>query len=203
MSDPAAPVPYRERPIAPLFSEESTWPQWQADDQAPFAGRSDVLSWSTEPLAEDLTIAGDVAAKIFASTTGTDADWIVKLIDIYPSDETVPAAMRGRHLMVANDVYRARFRSSFQKPQAVPANEVVGYEIDLHAASHVFRKGHRISVQVQSSWFPLIDRNPQQFVPNIFEAKPQDYVVQTHKVFQAGRYPSAISLGLERPGKLP
>ena len=111
--------------------------------------------------------------------------------------------MRGRQLMIANDVYRARFRSSFEKPQAVAAHEVGGYEIDLHAASHVFRKGHRIAVQVQSSWFPLIDRNPQQFVANIFEAQPRDYVAQTHKVFQAGRYPSAISLGVERAGKLP
>lgn len=203
VSDPAAPVPYRERPIAPLFSQESTWAVWLADDQAPFARRSDVLSWSTEPLQEEVTVVGDVAAKLFASTTGSDADWIVKLIDIYPSDETVPAAMRGRHVMIANDVFRARFRSSYEKPQAVKPNEVIDYAIDLHAASHVFRKGHRIAVQVQSTWFPLIDRNPQQFVANIFQARPQDYVAQTHKVFQTSRYPSAISLGLEHPGKLP
>lgn len=203
VSDPASPVPYRERPIAPLFSKESTWPQWLADDQAPFADRPDVLSWSTDPLQEDVTIVGEVAAKLFASTTGSDADWVVKLIDIYPSDETVPEAMRGRQLMIANDVFRARFRSSYEKPQPVTPDEVIGYAIDLHAASHVFRKGHRIAVQVQSTWFPLIDRNPQQFVANIFQAKPQDYVAQTHKVFQESRYPSAISVGLERPGKLP
>ncbi|WP_175597224.1 CocE/NonD family hydrolase [Peristeroidobacter soli] len=203
VSDPASPVPYRERPIAPLYTKESTWPEWLADDQAPFSRRADVLSWSTEPLTEDVTIVGDVAAKLFASTTGSDADWVVKLIDVYPADEALPPAMRGRQLMIANDVYRARFRSSYDKPQAVPANQVVGYEIDLHSASHVFKKGHRIAVQVQSTWFPLIDRNPQQFVANIFEARPQDYVAQTHKVFQAGKYPSAISVGLERPGKLP
>ena len=203
VSDPAAPVPYRERPIAPLFVKDSTWPQWLADDQASFAQRPDVLSWSTAPLEQDVVIVGDVAAKLFASTTGSDADWIVKLIDVYPSDETAPQALRGRQLMIANDVFRARFRSSYEKPQPVKANEVIAYAIDLHAASHVFRKGHRIAVQVQSSWFPLIDRNPQQFVTNIFEAKPQDYVTQTHKVFQGGRYPSAISLGVERPGALP
>ncbi len=203
VSDPAAPVPYRARPIAPLLTKGSTWPEWLGDDQAPFAQRPDVLSWSTEPLADDVTIVGDVAAKLFASTTGSDADWVVKLIDVYPSDETAPQAMRGRQLMIANDVFRARFRSSYEKPRPVKPNEVIGYAIDLHAASHVFRKGHRIAVQVQSSWFPLIDRNPQQFVANIFEAKPQDYVSQTHKVYQAGRYPSAISLGLEHPGALP
>src|SRR5690606_1826259 len=192
-----------ERPLLPLFAKESTWSQWLADDQAPFAKREDVLSWSTEPLEEDVTVVGNVSAELFASTTGSDADWVVKLIDIYPADESVPEALRGRQLMIANDVFRARYRESYEKPQPVPPNKVVGYEIDLHAASHVFRKGHRIAVQVQSSWFPLIDRNPQQFVPNIFEARPQDYVAQTHKVFQSSRYPSAISLGVQRPGKLP
>lgn len=203
VSDPASPVPYRERPIGPIFDKDATWAQWLADDQAPFAKRADVLSWSTEPLQEEVAIVGSVAAKLFASTTGSDADWVVKLIDIYPSDQSVPEAMRGRHLMIANDVFRARFRSSFEQPQAVKPNEVVGYDIDLHAAAHVFRKGHRIAVQVQSTWFPLIDRNPQQFVTNIFEAKPQDYMAQTHKVFQTSRYPSAISVGVERASALP
>lgn len=203
VADPANPVPYRARPITPLFLKDSTWPEWLADDQAPFAERSDVLSWRTEVLQEDVTIVGNVMAKIFAGTTGSDADWVVKLIDVYPSDEVVTEALRGRQLMVANDVFRARFRSSYEKPQAVTPNAVIGYDIDLHAASHVFRKGHRIAVQVQSSWFPLIDRNPQTFVANIFAAKPQDYVAQTHKVYQDKRYPSAISLGVERSAKLP
>ena len=203
VSDPAAPVPFRERPIAPLYTKDSTWPEWLADDQAPFSHRPDVLTWSTEPLAADVIIVGDVAARIFASTTGSDADWVIKLIDVYPADVTAPSALRGRQLMIANDIYRARFRSSYETPQAVPSNEVIGYDVDLHAASHVFRKGHRIAVQLQSSWFPLIDRNPQHFVANIMEAKPQEYRAETHEIFQGGRYPSAISVGLVDPGRLP
>jgi putative CocE/NonD family hydrolase len=185
-------VPYRQRPISPLMAEDSTWKFWLADDQAQFAKRADVLTWQTPTLEHDVTIRGSVAAQLFASTTGTDADWIVKLIDVYPADEATPAALRGRQLMIANDVFRGRFRSSFEHPQALTANQVLDYSIDLHSASHVFRKGHRIAVQVQSTWFPLIDRNPQTFQPNIFKAGRAEFKAQTHSVFHTAQYPSAI-----------
>jgi putative CocE/NonD family hydrolase len=198
-SDPADPVPYRQRPIPAFLGKDSTWPEWLADDQAPFAQRKDVLSWQTEPLAEDVTIVGDVAAKLFASTTGSDADWVVKLIDVYPSDASIPEALRGRQMMIANDVFRGRFRSGLSTPRPITPGAVLDYDIDLHAASHLFRKGHRIAVQVQSSWFPLIDRNPQTYVPNIFQARPEDFKAQTHMVFHDAAHPSAILLSVEMP----
>ena len=194
VSDPADPVPYRERPVQPNMSSGSTWSTWLADDQAPFAKRKDVLSWNTEPLNEDLTIRGDVIAKLFASTTGTDADWVVKLIDVYPSDDDTPAELRGRQLIIADEVFRGRFRKSFVTPHALVPGQVDPYAIDLHTASHVFKKGHRIEVQIQSTWFPLIDRNPQTFVPNIFKAKPAQFKAQTHAVFHTPRHPSAIAI---------
>ena len=197
LSDPADPVPYRVRPIKPFLSDGSSWSEWLADDQAPFAKRKDVLFWQTDLLKEDVTIVGDVAARLFASTTGSDADWVVKLIDVYPSDTSIPEALRGRQRMIASDVFRGRFRKSLSTPEAIRPGAVLDYRIDLHAASHVFRKGHRIAVQVQSSWFPLIDRNPQNFVANIFKAQPQDFKAQTHAIYHDARRPSAISLSVE------
>lgn len=195
VSDPANPVPYRDRAnLKPFMQPGSNWSTWIADDQAPFAKRKDVLSWQTEPLAEDVTISGDVAAQLFASTTGTDADWVVKLIDVSPSDEATPVELRGRQRMIANDVFRGRFRSSYERPEPITPGKVLRYDIDLHSASHVFKKGHRIAVQVQSSWFPLIDRNPQTFVPNILKAKPTDYKAQTHTIVHTSDQPSAISV---------
>jgi uncharacterized protein len=191
VSDPANPVPYRQPPIATITAEDTTWRIWQADDQAPFAKRPDVLSWQTEVLDHDVTIRGALSAKLFASTTGTDADWIVKVIDVYP-DNATPAEMRNRQLMIADDVFRGRFRSDFEHPKPLVAGKVFSYEVDLHSASHVFKKGHRIAVQVQSTWFPLIDRNPQTFVPSIFAAKANQYTAQTHSVFHTARYPSAL-----------
>lgn len=197
VSDPADPVPYRERSrIAPFLSEGSTWANWIADDQAPFAKRKDVLFWQSEPLAQDVTISGDVAAKLFASTTGSDADWMVKLVDIHPDDAGTPAELRGRQRMIANDVFRARFRGGYDRPKAITPGAVLDYRIDLHSASHVFRKGHRIGVQVQSSWFPLIGRNPQTYVPNILRAKPTDFRAQTHRVYHAPGRASAITVSV-------
>jgi hypothetical protein len=201
VSDPANPVPYRTRPIATTTSEDGAWRVWLADDQAPFAKRADVLSWQTDVLQTDVTLRGDVAAQLYASTTGTDADWVVKLIDVYPSGEDVAPAMRGRQLMIANDVYRGRFRTSFEHPAALAANQVLEYSVDLHSASHVFKKGHRIAVQVQSTWFPLIDRNPQTFEPSIFSAHAADYKAQTHTVYHSLQYPSAILVDIADPGK--
>lgn len=197
VSDPADPVPYRERPISAFIAKDSTWSDWLADDQAPFTKRKDVLFWQTDPLETDVVISGDVVAKLFASTTGSDADWVVKLVDIHPSDDATPSELRGRQRMIANEVFRSRFRSSFESPRAITPNAVLDYSIDLHAASHRFKKGHRIGVQIQSSWFPLIDRNPQIFVDNILKAKPSDFKPQTHSIFHSDRYPSAIAVKVE------
>ena len=194
VSDPTNPVPYRERPIAPMATEDSTWETWLADDQAPFASRPDVLSWQTAPLQRDVTIRGNVIAKLFASTTGTDADWIVKLIDVFPADQTTPTELRNRQLIIADEVFRGRFRSSFERPTPLVPGKVYAYSIDLHSASHVFQRGHRIAVQVQSSWFPLIDQNPQNYQPNIFKTHRGDFKPQTHSVFHTVRYSSAIVL---------
>jgi uncharacterized protein len=194
LSDPANPVPYRQQPIPTVVAEGGTWPLWLADDQAPFAKRPDVLSWQTPPLQSPVTIRGEVVAKLFASTTGSDADWVVKLIDVYPSDDSVPAELRGRQLIIADEVFRGRFRSGFEHPRALTPNKVLDYSIDLHSASHVFEPGHRIAVQVQSTWFPLIDRNPQVFLPSIFKASRADFKAQTHSVFHTKEYPSAIAV---------
>lgn len=193
VSDPANPVPYRKRPILPTYGPGSTWSRWLVDDQRFASARPDVLSLETAPLAADVTIAGAISAHIFASTTGSDADWIVKLIDVYP--ETEPdSAMRGYQLMVANDVLRGRFRNGFVTPQPIVPDQVTEYTIDLHTQDYRFLKGHRIMVQVQSSWFPLIDRNPQTFVPNIFEAKDSDFQSATQRIFHSPQSASYVQL---------
>ena len=193
VSDPAHPVPYRaEAGIKPFIADGSTWSTWLADDQAPFARRPDVLSWQTEPLTRPVTLAGSITARLFASTTGSDADWVVKLIDVYPTDASVPAPLRGRHRMIANDVFRGRYRTGFETPKPIAAGQMLPYTIDLHSAAHVFAPGHRIAVQVQSSWFPLIDRNPQTFVPNIFKAGPVSFTRQTHSIYHKPGGASAI-----------
>lgn len=196
ISDPANPVPYRPRPIVPTYSATSTWRTWLVDDQRFVHHRPDVLTWETEALEEDLTITGELFAKLFASTTGTDADWIVKLIDVYPDHFPEEPLMSGYQLMIANDVFRGRYRQSFEKPTALQSGKVNNFTIDLHAANHVFKKGHKIMVQIQSTWFPIIDRNPQTFVPNIFEAKDADYKKATHKIYRSASFPSHIQLPL-------
>jgi putative CocE/NonD family hydrolase len=183
VSDPADPVPYRKRPITPTYSPGSDWATWLFSDQSFLHGRPDVMNYQTAPLTSDVVIAGDIAAHLFASTTGSDADWIVKIIDVYP--EAASDSLRGYELMVANDVLRGRFRNSFVHPTAITPNKVESYTVDLHTQNYRFLKGHRILVQVQSSWFPLIDRNPQTFVPNIFEAKESDFKKATHKIYRS------------------
>ncbi len=185
VSDPANPVPYRPRPILPTYGQGSTWSRWLADDQRFLAGRPDVVNWQTAPLDNDVVIAGDITAHLFASTTGSDADWVVKLIDVYPDSGQTDPKLNGYQLMVANDVFRGRFRKSFEHPEAITPNRVDEYVVDLHTQDYKFRKGHRIMVEVQSSWFPLIDRNPQTYVPNIFEAKDSDFRAQTHRIFRS------------------
>jgi hypothetical protein len=191
VSDPAHPVPYRHRPIPPTYSSNSGWTTWLIEDQRFVHLRPDVLSWSTDPVKTSLVVAGDVVAHLFASTSGTDSDWIVKLIDVYPeNDEKLP----GYQLMIDSEVYRARFRNSFEKPEALRPNQPYEYAIDIHATDHEFRPGHRIMVQVQSSWFPLIDRNPQKFVENIYAAKASDYQAATQKIYRSSKYASYVEL---------
>jgi putative CocE/NonD family hydrolase len=195
VSDPANPVPYRQRPVEPTYYfRGSGWREWLVEDQR-FAGqRPDVLSWATDPLTEDLTITGSLAARLFASTTGTDSDWIVKLIDVYPEEYPKDFKMGGYQLMIANDVFRGRFRKSFEKPAPITPNKAEEYVIDLHQSDHRFLKGHRIMVQVQSTWFPVIDRNPQKYVENIFKAKDSDYTVATQRIFRGKGSPSHVIL---------
>lgn len=191
VSDPAKPVPYRKRPIEPTyFPKGSGWRTWLLDDQRFVHNRPDVLSWETEVLTEDVVVAGEITAKLFASTTGQDADWVVKLIDVYPENMTPDHTLSGYQLMVANDVFRGRFRNSFERPEPIVPNQVTPFTVDLHTQSYRFKAGHRIMVQVQSTWFPIIDRNPQTWVPNIFLATERDYQAQTHRVW---RTPTAAS----------
>lgn len=192
VSDPAKPVPYRPRPIEPGMG--SAWRTWQVEDQRFVDNRPDVLTYATEPLTEDLTVSGKISANLFASTTGTDSDWIVKLIDVYPENYEPEPEMSGFQLMIAGDVFRGRYRSSFEKPEPIPANSVQKYQIGFPANDHTFKKGHRIMVQVQSTWFPVIDRNPQKFVPNIFMAKETDFQKAIQRVFRSGNSASNIAL---------
>ncbi len=197
VSDPANPVPYRPRPIIPTFAGPA-WPLWLVQDQRFLDHRSDVLSWQTAPLSGPIRISGDILAELYASTSGTDADWAVKLIDVYPENAPEDAAthtrMAGFELIIAGEIMRGRFRSSYERPEPVPANEAMKYEIDLHTNAHVFLTGHRVMVQVQSTWFPVYDRNPQKYVPNIFEARAEDYIKATHRIYRTPRTPSAVVL---------
>lgn len=196
ISDPAHPVPYRPRPIEETYGPGSRWYTWLTEDQRFVDNRPDVISWKTETLTEDVTVTGSILAKLFASTTGSDADWIVKLIDVYPEVYPDEPQMAGYEFMVANDVFRGRFRNSFEKSGAITPNKVEQYTIDLHSLNHVFKKGHRIMVQVQSTWFPIIDRNPQKYVANIFEATAKDFQSATHKIFHSVQMPSHIELSV-------
>jgi putative CocE/NonD family hydrolase len=199
VSDPAHPVPYRHRPIQPTyFPGGSKWSTWLVEDQRFVDDRPDVLSWETEPLTSDLTIAGEVVAHLFASTTGSDADWIVKLIDVYPEDNPSNWDLAGFQLMVSNEVFRGRYRTSFEKPQPITPNSVLEYTWSLHTQNYTFKRGHRVMVQVQSTWFPIIDRNPQTFVPNIFEAKEADFKPATHRIYRTVQYPSRVDIPVVR-----
>ncbi|MEP6724990.1 MAG: CocE/NonD family hydrolase [Bacteroidota bacterium] len=196
VSDPAHPVPYRTRPIEETYGPGSRWYTWLLEDQRFVHNRPDVLSWETDTLQNDITVTGNLLAKLFAATTGSDADWVVKLIDVYPAEYTKEIKMGGYQLMVANDVFRGRFRNSFEYPQPVTPNKVEKYNIDLHSINHVFKKGHKIMVQIQSTWFPIIDRNPQKYVPNIFEATETDFIKATQSIYRSTQFPSHIELSV-------
>jgi putative CocE/NonD family hydrolase len=175
VSDPEHPVPYRQRPIQATYGPGSKWRTWLVESQRFVDDRPDVLSYESDLLTEDVTIAGEVVAHLFAATSGTDADWIVKLIDVYPDEYPEDWELAGYQLMVSNEVFRGRYREGFETPRPIPADSVLEYSYSLHTQDYTFRKGHRIMIQVQSTWFPLIDRNPQTFVPNIFEAEESDF----------------------------
>jgi len=195
ISDPAKPVPFRARPIQPVgYVPPLTWVQWLVDDQREVGGRTDVLSYETGVLTEPIKISGQPVANLVASTTGTDADWVVKLIDVYPDEVGDDPAMGGYELPVSMDIFRGRYRESLSAPKAIAPNEPLLYKFELPTANHVFLPGHRIMVQIQSSWFPLYDRNPQTFVPNIFWAKPGDYKKAEQRVFHEAGHASFVEL---------
>jgi hypothetical protein len=155
-----------------------------------------VLSWKTDVLQEDVTLTGQVTAKLFAATTGSDADWVVKLIDVYPDKPDTEWNLSSYELMISDEIFRGRYRNSYEKPEPIVPGEITSFTIDLHTADHVFKKGHRIMVEVQSTWFPLYDRNPQKFVPNIFEAKDSDYQKATQKIYRSQKYPSHVEISV-------
>jgi uncharacterized protein len=197
ISDPAKPVPYRPRPSQPIgYSNGLTWSEWLVDDQREASGRTDVLVYSSAVLTVPLKISGQPVANLVASTSGTDSDWVVKLIDVYPDEVAAQPGMGGYQLMIAADIFRGRYRESLETPKAIAPDKPLLYRFNLPTANHVFLPGHRIMVQIQSSWFPLYDRNPQTFVPNIFWAKPSDYRKATQRVYHAPGQASFIELPL-------
>jgi putative CocE/NonD family hydrolase len=192
-SDPAKPVPYIPRPIH-IADDYMQWGTWLTTDQRAVADRPDVLTYVSEPLAAPLHIGGAPGVNLFASTSGTDSDWVVKLIDVYPDEVPADLPMSGYQLPIAMDVFRGRYRNSLEHPSAIPANQVQRYRFDLPQVDHVFLPGHRLMVQIQSSWFPLYDRNPQSYVDNIFKAQPKDYRKATQRIFRGGEQASFIDL---------
>jgi uncharacterized protein len=197
VSDPAKPVPFRARPIQPVgYVPPYTWEYWLVDDQREQSGRQDVLAFVSDVLKEPVKISGQPVANIVASTSGTDSDWVVKLIDVYPDEVADQPTLGGYQLMVSADVFRGRYRESLETPKAITPNAPLVYKFWMPTANHVFMPGHRIMVQVQSSWFPLYDRNPQTFVPNIFWAKPGDYQKAVQRVYHAPGQASFVELPL-------
>jgi len=207
VSDPANPVPYRQRPISPTYPG-GDWRTWEVADQRFVDGRADVLSFVSAPLDHDLVVTGPLAADLFASTSGTDSDFIVKLIDVYPqaaqkntwdADEgpkpgQYAQSLNGYELPIAMEVRRGRYLTSNEKPQPLVAGKPTEWNIPLRDHDHVFLKGHRIMVQIQSTWFPVIDRNPQKFVPSIYKAIAADFVPAMQRVYCSATLPSHLVL---------
>ena len=195
ISDPAKPVPYRARPIQPMgYTGELTWSKWLVDDQREASGRPDILVFVSDVLTSPLKISGQPVANLVASTSGTDSDWVVKVIDVYPDEVAEQPHLGGYQLMISADIFRGRYRESFETPKAIAADKPLLYRFALPTANHVFLPGHRVMVQIQSSWFPLYDRNPQTFVPNIFWAKPGDFHKATQRIYHAGDEASFVEL---------
>jgi uncharacterized protein len=197
VSDPAKPVPFRARPIQPVgYDNGLTWPEWLVDDQREASGRPDVVVFTSDVLTAAMKISGQPVANLMASTSGTDSDWVVKLIDVYPDEVAGQAAMGGYELMISADIFRGRYRESLETAKPIASGQPLLYRFNLPTANHVFLPGHRIMVQIQSSWFPLYDRNPQSFVSSIFWAKPGDYKKATQHVYHAPGQESFIELPL-------
>jgi hypothetical protein len=202
VSDPAKPVPYRARPSQPVgYTGRFTWPQWLVDDQREASGRTDVLAFTSDVLTAPVKISGQPMANLVASTSGTDSDWVVKLIDVYPDEVAGDEEMGGYQLMVSADIFRGRYRESLSKPSALAPDKPLLYRFALPTANHVFLPGHRIMVQIQSAWFPLYDRNPQTFVPNIFWAKPENYKKATQRVYHTPGQETFIELPVVKGGE--
>jgi uncharacterized protein len=201
VADPADPIPYRHRPVQSTYGDGSKWRTWLVEDQQFVSGRKDLANFSTPVLANNVTVTGDVVADLFAATTGTDSDWIVKLIDVYPPAEGQTEG--GYQLMVAEEIFRGRYRRSFTAPEPVKPGEVAEYKWSLHGADHTFLKGHRMMVEVQSSWFPLYDRNPQTYVDNIMSAPADAYKAETVSIYGSAKYPSHLELPVTDDSKLP
>ena len=195
VSDPSKPVPFRARPIQPVgYGTGYSWADWLVDDQREASGRPDVLTFTSEVLTAPMKISGQPVANLVASTSGTDSDWVVKLIDVYPDEVATQPAMGGYQLAVSMDILRGRYRESFETAKPIAADKPLTYKFLLPTVNHVFLPGHRIMVQIQSSWFPLYDRNPQTFVPNIFWAKPGDYKKATQRIYHAPGQASFVEL---------
>jgi putative CocE/NonD family hydrolase len=192
VSDPSKPVPYTET-VTPRMTIE-----YMVDDQRFASRRPDVLTYQTEPFAEETVIAGPIQTDLWVSTTGTDADWIVKLIDVRPDGpDTVPLA--GYQMLLRSEVIRGRFRNDYAKPEAFVPGEPTQVRLELLDVLHRFQKGHRLMIQIQSTWFPLVDRNPQTFVPNIYFAKPEDFQKATHRVFRSSHHSTSLNIGVLPP----
>ena len=194
ISDPATPVPYRIQPIEATYGEGSRWGEWHVEDQRFVSSRPDVEVFTGDSLTENLTVTGQVTAHVTASTTATDADFVVKLIDVYPNFYSNNLLMSNYQLPVTMEVFRGRFRKSFEKPSSLIPNKPEVFVIDLHTINHTFLKGHRLMIQIQSTWFPIIDRNPQKYVPNIFEARESDFIKATHTIYCNSQYSTYIEL---------
>jgi putative CocE/NonD family hydrolase len=200
-SDPAKPVPNAPRPVwgfnYGVPSIISKWRTWLVEDQRFVDGRPDVATWISEPLAEPLTVRGPVLARLFAETTGTDADWVVKLIDVYPDEDPTSFAMSGFQLMISGDIFRGRYREDYSEARAIKPNEVLEYQVPLPTVNHTFKRGHRMMVQIQSTWFPLYDRNPQTFVDSIMNAPDSSYQAQRHRIHHSSASPTHLELGVD------
>jgi len=195
VSDPSKPVPFRARPIQPVgYDKGMTWSQWLVDDQREASGRTDVLVFASDALTDPVKISGEPVANLVASTSGTDSDWVVKLIDVYPDEVAGDPALGGYQLMISADIFRGRYRESLETAKHITPDAPLPYRFALPAANHVFLPGHRIMVQIQSSWFPLYDRNPQTFVTNIFWAKTEDYRKAVQRVYHTPDSASFIEL---------
>ena len=201
VSDPAKPAPFRARPIQPIgYDSPYTWTRWLVDDQREASGRPDVLVFESEVLKSPIKISGQPMVNLVASTSGTDSDWVVKVIDVYPDEVAGDSAMGGYELMVSADIFRGRYRESLETAKPIASDKPLVYRFALPNANHVFLPGHRLMVQVQSSWFPLYDRNPQTFVPNIFWAKPEDYKKAVQRVYHIPGEESFVELPVvEKP----